>query len=550
MEFGFEALAQRIGDPLPRANGQLPGPAVLCGRVKDFLEQAWSLGSLDDVVRQMVGFVGVDRLLPDSYVRFQPMVTESMVFWLRRLPLERLARKITDQLLLDPAAPPGRRICVLIKDMPSLQKLGQIICRTPGLAAEFKLALVELEDQVGTLSLPELLLALEEELKSLKKRSDVTLEDRVLAEASVCATVGATLRTRGKKHAVRAVLKILKPQVPRNLAHELNMLNELALFLDRNRASWGLRDFKFKDTLGQVQWLLQNEIKLSQEQDNLREAGRYYRHFRKVRIPRCLAGSTPAMTVMSRLDGRKITDVEGLTPGQKRALVESLTESCILRPIKDLGERTLFHGDPHGGNIAYVFEKNKARIIFYDWGMLGRLSRLERYAFALMGLGVIARSAPMVLVAGDIAAGGRPFKDMVWRSDLGAAVKRILGKRGTLFGEVLADIGAIFGEFSYRGIVFPTDLLMFQKSLVTLKGVFADIDPGFDCDKEWMGIAVGSYLGDLGRPRTYFEIYREIWALGRFSALRILQMHLLVAKLIGRVAGAGLKVPLRIAGVT
>jgi hypothetical protein len=90
---------------------------------------------------------------------------------------------------------------------------------------------------------------------------------------------------------------------------------------------------------------------------------------------------------------------------------------------------------------------------------------------------------------------------------------------------------------------------MFQKSLVTLKGVFADIDPGFDCDKEWMGIAVGSYLGDLVRPRTYFEIYREIWALGRFSAVRILQMHLLIAKLLGRLAGAGLKVPLRIAGV-
>jgi ubiquinone biosynthesis protein len=549
MEFGFEALAQRIGDPLPRANGQLPAPAFLCARVKDFLAQAWSVGSLDDVVRQMVGFVGVDRLLPDRYARFQPMVTESMVFWLRRLPIERLARKITDQLRLDPAASPGRRICVLIQDMPSLQKLGQIICRTPGLAAEFKLALVELEDQVGTLSLPELLPAIKAELKSLKNRSDVTLEDRVLAEASVCATVGATLRARGKKHAVRAVLKILKPQVPLNLTHELNMLNELALFLDQNRARWGLRDFKFKDTLEQVQWLLQNEINLSREQDNLREAGRYYRHFRQVHIPRCLAGSTPAMTVMSRLDGRKITDVEGLTPDQKRALVESLTESCILRPIKDLGERTLFHGDPHGGNIAYVFEKGKAQIIFYDWGLLGRLSRLERYAFALMGLGVLSRSAPMVLVAGDIAAGGRPFKDGVWRSDLGAAVKRILGKRGTLFGEVLADIGAIFGEFSYRGIVFPTDLLMFQKSLVTLKGVFADIDPGFDCDKEWMGIAVGSYLGDLGRPRTYFEIYREIWALGRFSAVHILHMHLLIAKLLGRLAGAGLKVPLRIAGV-
>jgi hypothetical protein len=155
----------------------------------------------------------------------------------------------------------------------------------------------------------------------------------------------------------------------------------------------------------------------------------------------------------------------------------------------------------------------------------------------------------MVLVAGGLAANGRPFKDGVWLSDLGAAVKRILGKRGTLCGGVLSDIGALFGEFSYHGIVFPTDLLMFQKSLVTLKGVIADIDPGFDCDKEWMGIAVASYFGDLLRLRTYFEIYQEIWALRCFSLSQILRLHRLIAKLFGRLAAAGLKAPFKIAGI-
>jgi len=106
----------------------------------------------------------------------------------------------------------------------------------------------------------------------------------------------------------------------------------------------------------------------------------------------------------------------------------------------------------------------------------------------------------------------------------------------------------VFAEVAYQGIVFPTDLLMFQKSLVTLKGVIADTDPEFNFDEQWLGIAAASYLGDLRRPRYYFEVYKEIWALRRHSVGRILQMHRLVTKLLKRLGIAGLKLPFKILG--
>ena len=548
MNYDLEALTQQIMSRLSSAEAGEPDRACLCEQVAEFLTQARLQGNLEDMIRQMVTFVGVDRLLPACYAGFQPMVAESMVYLLGQLPAERLACKIADQLRMDPGASPGRRICTLIQDLPSLQKLGQIICRTPGLAPEFKQAMVGLEDNIDTVTMPELMPRIEAELEALKSSSSVRLDERILAEASVCAVVAGTIRTRGEAHGDEIVLKILKPNLSQNLTHEIKMLNGLALFLDQNKKRWELGDFKFKDTLKQVQWLLENEVNLTREQQNLREAGRYYRKQRRLVIPRCLAGSTSAVTVMSRQEGRKITDVGDLDRDQKRRQAEILTEICILRPIKDLGHRTLFHGDPHGGNIAYFFEGDQARIILYDWGMLGRLSRLERHAFALMGLGVMTKSVPMVLFAVDIVTGGQIFKNRQWQPELRDTVGRILGRRDMLLRDVLTDIGAVFAEVAYQAFVFPTDLLMFQKSLVTLKGVIADIDPEFNFDKQWLGIAVASYLGDLRRPRYYFEVYKEIWALRRHSVGRILQMHRLVTKLLKRLGIAGLKLPFKILG--
>jgi len=311
-------------------------------------------------------------------------------------------------------------------------------------------------------------------------------------------------------------------------------LNQLATFLDQNQARWGLGDFKFKDTLQQVQWLLENEIDLTREQGNLETVGRYYRHHPELIVPRRLPGSSPAMTVMSRVEGRKITDGSGLDPKSKRLLADALTEICILRPIKDLGERTLFHGDPHAGNIAYAFEKGKPRIILYDWGLLGRLSRLERLAFALMGLGVVTESISMVLFAADIVTAGKIFKTELWQPDLRDTVARVLDRRQAIFGDVLADIGTLFAELAYQGVVFPADLLMFQKSLVTLKGVIADVDPTFDTDEQWMRIIAGSYLNDLFRPSYYLKLYKEIWAFRRYSFVRLLQMHRLIIQLLDK----------------
>ena len=145
---GSVPLMTNFLNVLTPINGHKPSVTVMRHRTMDLLKQAKSRGTLDHTVRQMVLLTGLQDFLPASYAKFQAVVLEGIIFMMSGLPLTRLAEKIVDQLRLPYSAPLGERLYSLIKDMPTLQKLGQIICRSPGMDPEFKQALINLEDNI------------------------------------------------------------------------------------------------------------------------------------------------------------------------------------------------------------------------------------------------------------------------------------------------------------------------------------------------------------------------------------------------------------------
>ncbi len=524
IQYRFDNLAQQVQKRFAPSNGSQPDLEPLYRQVEKVLSQARASGEMDGIARQVVEYVGADRILPRCHAKFQPLVTEGMIFLLTHLPEKRLTRKIADMLMLPVETSSGDRVCTLINDMPSLQKLGQVICRTQGLDPALKRALTRLENEVDTLTFEDLRVAIGKETDTPNGSHRFTVDAEILAEASVSAVVGAELYNSNKQPSQNVVLKMIKPKVRRHLGAELELLTRLAHFLERNKTQWGLGDFRFTDTFDQVSWLLTNEINLTNEQTNLKTAGRYYARSGKLSIPDRLSCSTPEMTVMTRVEGHKITDVEHLDAEKRRLLAAALAETCILRPVKDLGGATIFHGDPHAGNIAYTFEKGTPRLIFYDWGMLGRLNRRERYGIALMTMGVVAKSPRMVRLAAQLAAADKTSLEDARKADAHRAVKKILDQRRTWIGRLQDDINAVIGALSYNGAVFPTNLLMFQKAMITLKGVITDIDPGFN-DDQLLWLALGSQMRDLCRPRYHWKVYNELMALGRYSTLQLMQFQ-------------------------
>jgi ubiquinone biosynthesis protein len=512
-------------------------------RAMKVLKEAKSEGILEDLVRHVVLSTGIESFLPQHYAKYQPVVREGMVFMMSSMPLSRLAPKIVDQLLLPESASFGKRLFTLIKDMPTLQKLGQIICRSPGLEPAFKHELVDLEDNIQTLSYARIRQALFKEIDKHPPNHTIIPERRILAEASVCAVVPARITSGNDKRTSRAVLKIVKPKVKKDMAADLVLLDQLMVFLDSNKANWDLGDFNFSATLAQVGAILANEINLESEQKNLDRMGLHFKNNKTVVIPERLAVSTPGMTAMSRVEGRKITDVADLTKKQRRKLAGALAKTCILRPIQDIREGGLFHGDPHAGNIAYTFLKGSPRLIFYDWGMLGHLDKLERFAMILLTLGVMTGSTNLVFYTADIITKGQLSANPLMRKAIKGIIVEGIQMQGKGTSGMLSAIEYLFEKFTHEGVVFSADLMMYEKAMVTLRGVLSDVDPTFNRDAYMTWAAITSLVDDAVRFRLMKLFMKEAWSLYRHSLVLFFDMQKVVLWFLADLARVSLKIP-------
>ena len=512
-----------------------PSRSVITQRTLERVHADIANGELMETIRMMLTLAGADRFLPPQYAKFQTVVLEGAIFVLTHLPKERIVEKLVDQLILPMDASPGERICKLVQDMPTLHKLSQIIGRSPGIDETLKRSLVDLEDNISTVTYDTIKRALMEGLKA-KHPSDaavqttrnqeqkienipaeISIAAHILAEASVCAVIPGSVGDQS------VVFKMVKPLIKKRMASELALWARLGDYLDENKEKWGLGDFQFKGTIEQVSWLLQNEVDLTMEQHNLEAVQDYYDKIPSVLTPGKMTQSTPDVTVMQRLDGNKITDVDGLTLKQKRNLAKKVTRLCILQPIVELDRESVFHGDPHAGNIAYRFDDDtffkgaKPNIIFYDWAMVGRLKRLERLAVVLMISGLILENTTVIYYAADIMSGGKITADRALGLRVQDLISDIVDSRETRIKGVLGSVENLIERIMYLGVVFSPDLLVFEKGLVTLKGVLADIDPTFDRDEYVVMAAVGQFVSDIMHFKLQSVIFKEVWALYKYS---------------------------------
>ena len=513
--FGLQGRAAREKDLWPEYRSDIAARLALARRD----------GQLPAIVGKIVSMTGIAAFLPAAYSKFNVILQEGAAFMMCALSDRRLAQKLFDQVLLPFSATPAQRLFELIKDMPTLQKLGQIICRNPGLDPEFKKALIALEDNLHTVNYAALQPLLRDELRD-SDRYEVDIDRRVLAEASVCAVVPARIATlQAPMENKRAVLKVVKPQITLNLSEELALWDQLGDFLSEHQSRWGLDEFNFRDTIARVRHLIENETDLAAEQANLRRARHHFNTEPSVKIPEPLPLSTPHMTVMERLDGKKVTDTEGLTDKEKRDLATALFRVCILQPVQELRESSYFHGDPHAGNLAYYFEGRRPRLILYDWSMTGQLSRLERFALTLLTLGLMTSNQTVIFFAVDIISSGQITRDESLAMKVKQSIADLTASGSGPKEGLLSAIEGLFETLVYQGVLFSPDLLMFEKAMVTLKGVLSEIDPDFDRDQAAIWITMTRIINDMIHLRLQKVLLAELWKLYRHNMNKFLRLQ-------------------------
>ncbi|MFZ3212628.1 MAG: AarF/UbiB family protein [Terriglobales bacterium] len=419
--------------------------------------------------------VPVEHLVPEPYTAWRQPVREAMLFVVNHLSDARLAVKLLEQIELPPNARPETRLLQLIAKVPGLQKLGQVLARNRHLRPALRKALAELENGIHDVDAAGVQAIIRQQLGPKLERFAVEIKPRLLSEASVSAVIVFTWLNPQSGTRERGVFKVLKPHIPLYFAEDMELLQGLAQHFGRRYREYGSGARAIPDTFKKVRRLLQHEVDFPREQKTLLEAGELYKHVRGVRIPGVIRPlCTDTITAMTEETGAKVTDaVTRMPAGRRRAVAEQLVEALVAVPLFAPTEHSLFHADPHAGNLLY--NGRTGELIIIDWALRERLSRGQRRQLALLFLMVALRD-PVGAANAITALAERPGRRGSRKAELiRDRVRRFVDALPLTRLPSATDAMRLLEEVAFQGVRFPGPLIMLSKVLFTLDGILQDI---------------------------------------------------------------------------
>ena len=453
-----------------------------------------------DIVELFLHRSRVLEVIPESQQSWLPMVHDSLLLFLNRLSQERLFERLTHQARLARDASRGELLLAFVARTPSLQKLGQILARYPGVAGDLRLALQTLENGIATTGREEVVSAIEEELgEDVISRYQVRFADEVLAEASVGAVIRATVTLSDAGSPQDAVCKLLKPYAITGLEEELRILEDVIQNLQDNGDFYDIGEAPVVELFEELRDALAKEIQVTEEQNNLAKAAEYYRDVAGIMIPKIYPFSTSGVTCMEYVDGVKITDAFAEDQEARAELAKRLSDALTFDVIFSDAEEALFHGDPHAGNVLHVVGEpdDPYRIALIDWGLAESFPYQQRAQLVQLLVGITLNDpkrltnnvGALVHVEDASPDQAKALRDLV---------EPVLANRDREAFESLNELLTVLARAGYS-IRFNT--AMFIKSQLTIAGILVELDPEFK---------QGDYLMDRVSGQVFHETHTRL----------------------------------------
>jgi len=426
----------------------------------------------------------IAQLVPEAHAAYRPLLMDGLLFFLERLSPPRLAQILAEQLKLPRAASPARRLVTLLRECPTLHKLGQVMARDRRLAPELRANLQWLESLEPTTPMGAINAVIERELGAV---AGLEIAATALAEASVAVVVPVIWRCFAGSAPQAGVLKVLRPGVEEQMHEELEIWASLGVFLEERCADHGLPALDYRNTLDSVRKLLANEIRLDREQAHLARAAAFHADSPAVLIPGLLPFCTARITAMDRVEGRKVTD-PGLSAGERRRLARTLIEAMIAKPFwSQAPDAAVFHADPHAGNLLVTRD---GRLAILDWALVTPLGKAQR--IAVVQAVACAATQDEAGLSRALAALGHPSDPATWRAAVAAGLRQV--RQGTFPG--MDWLMALLDRLGTAGAMqFAENLTLFRKALLTLSGVIGDVSGQPSIDE----VLVMTGLAQFGR---------------------------------------------------
>ncbi len=469
------------------------------------------------MARWTINFLPVEKLVPQIYAAWRPVVQDAMLFVATNLSNARLAPKLVEQFDLPADTPPEKRLLRLIARVPGLQKLGQVLARNRHLHSALRNALCELENSISDVNAEDIRAIIFAALGTRLQTYSVRVEPEIFSEASVSAVLRFTWSEPGSKRRHRGVFKVMKPYVPACYAEDMELLAQLAKYLGSRHRQYGLPEHVLYETFSEVRRLLEHEVDFSREQATLPRAAALYGSVPRVRVPGLIQPlCTSNITAITEERGRKVTDtVYRMPAARRRQVCEQLIECVLGVPLAAPEGTVVFHADPHAGNLLY--HRRSGELVILDWALTENLTRQQRRHLGMLFLMTILRDPAGLSCAIEgllhKTDARRPHEERLIRE----CVARFFRELPLAKVPGAMDAMDLLESLAFEGVRFPAALIMLRKVLFTLDGILHDIGGGVSMDGVMVRHLLQGWMKDLrtvGSPLSGFD-----WLLVQCSTL-------------------------------
>lgn len=343
---------------------------------------------------------------------------------------------------------------------PSYIKLGQWLSSRADLLPQPYLDVLEkLQDNVRPEPFLDVKPILERELGSLENIFE-SFDPSAISGASL----GQVYRARYKEKNV--VVKISRPNIEETIGQNIYILRKLlplaTRFIDEN-----LR-FSAEGMLSQFIETVHEEMDYRIEAKNLIQIRNNLKEDKSVIIPRVYLDRTSRHVItMEYLPGTKITDIKTLN--QNNIDRAKLVYRIHRLFFKMLLRHSIFHADPHPGNISIT---NEGTIILYDFGMVGRLDDETRRRLVRLYLGLVdkdpVRTTDVLLELGTL----EPSVDRrLVEKGLELSIQSLHGRKvDRMEVKALQDLAnKTLSRFPFR---LPKNLALYMRMASILEGIY------------------------------------------------------------------------------
>jgi ubiquinone biosynthesis protein len=408
-----------------------------------------------EIVKVMVKYGFEDLVVNTSLYRLLP--EQRRLNWLR-----------DDRPIVDFSS--WERIRMAMEELgPTFIKGAQVLSNRadlipPGLIQEFQ----KLQSDVPPFSSEEARAIVSRELGRDLDTVFEYFNDKPIGAASIGQVHRAQL-----KDGTEVVIKVQRPNIRETVETDMSILKEIITrsedLLDRNGIT------NVMTLLEAFEKTMMQELDYRVEAKSIEQFREFYKSYTNFYIPRVYRNiSTERIMVMEFVRGCKITDVEQL---QKWGIDPAkIAEEGMHIYLTQIFEYGYFHADPHPGNILV---RRDGVICLLDFGMVGKLNRRDKFAFAGVLVGIAQKNHAMAASSLRRLAVEDDIKDYgVFEYELGAVVEEFSSQ--SVSESNMAESGQRLQKIIYDNkMKVPGSVFLILRAMAILEGIGKEIHPNF-----------------------------------------------------------------------